>query len=106
MALLRHFISLCLQADSYQLLCRTHQLDCPLGIPGLSIPAGLGTDDMPVGIMFYARTGKLAALSWHGFVMLLWLLTPYITSRRRDDLAPATTTYLQRDVQTACLLLW
>ncbi|CAK0784780.1 hypothetical protein CVIRNUC_007984 [Coccomyxa viridis] len=45
------------KADSYQLLCRTHQLDCPLGIPGLSIPAGLGADDMPVGIMFYARTG-------------------------------------------------
>ncbi len=45
------------QEDSYALLCRTHQLDCPLGIPGLSIPIGLGTDSMPVSIMFYSRTG-------------------------------------------------
>ena len=48
-----------MQEDSYALLCRTHQLDCPLGIPGLSIPIGLGTDSMPVSIMFYARTGAL-----------------------------------------------
>ena len=95
-----------LQADSYQLLCRTHQLDCPLGIPGLSIPAGLGADDMPVGIMFYARTGKLAAIKWQGFAMLLWLLTQYITLRAPDDLAPANAIHLQCNVQTACLLLW
>lgn len=38
---------------------RGHTLDCPLGIPALTLPIGLASDGMPIGIMLYARTGAI-----------------------------------------------
>ena len=32
-------------------------IDCPLGVPGLSIPIGLASDSMPISIMLYGRPG-------------------------------------------------
>ncbi len=36
---------------------RTNQLDCVLGIPGISLPIGLASDGLPLGIMFYGKPG-------------------------------------------------
>ncbi len=46
-----------LQDDNLEIYGRTHMIDCPLGVPGLSIPIGLASDSMPIGIMLYGRPG-------------------------------------------------
>ncbi|CAL8463001.1 g2535 [Coccomyxa elongata] len=43
--------------DNLEIYGRTHMIDCPLGVPGLSIPIGLASDSMPIGIMLYGRPG-------------------------------------------------
>ena len=45
------------QEDNLWIYDRTNQLDCVLGIPGISLPAGLASDGLPIGIMFYGRAG-------------------------------------------------
>lgn len=34
-------------------------IDCPLGVPSLSLPIGLASDGLPIGIMLYGRLGML-----------------------------------------------
>ena len=46
-----------MQEDNLWIYDRTNQLDCVLGIPGVSLPAGLASDGLPIGIMFYGRAG-------------------------------------------------
>ena len=46
-----------MQWENYEVYGRTVKLDCALNIPGLAMPIGLGSDGMPVGIMFHARPG-------------------------------------------------
>jgi hypothetical protein len=50
----------CMQEDNLDIYGRTHMIDCPLGVPGLSIPIGLAADSMPIGIMLYGRPGDKA----------------------------------------------
>lgn len=45
------------QEDNLEVYGRTHMIDCPLGVPGLSIPIGLAANDLPIGIMLYGRPG-------------------------------------------------
>jgi len=52
-----------LQEDNLEVYGRTHMIDCPLGVPGLSIPIGLAANEMPIGIMLYGRPGVAQALS-------------------------------------------
>ncbi len=46
-----------LQEFNMDVIGRGHTLDCPLGIPALTLPIGLASDGLPIGIMLYARTG-------------------------------------------------
>jgi Asp-tRNA(Asn)/Glu-tRNA(Gln) amidotransferase A subunit family amidase len=45
------------QEDNMIIYDRTNQLDCVLGIPGISLPIGLASDGLPLGIMFYGKPG-------------------------------------------------
>ncbi len=47
------------QVEDYEIYGRAVKIDCVLSIPSVSLPAGLATDGMPIGIMFYARPGML-----------------------------------------------
>ena len=55
----QHQAGTCLsrQEGTYDVYGRAVKLDCVLSIPSISLPAGLATDGMPIGIMFYARPG-------------------------------------------------
>ena len=46
-----------MQEDNLDIYGRMNMIDCPLGVPGLSIPVGLAADSMPIGIMLYGRPG-------------------------------------------------
>ena len=43
---------------SVQIYARTAEMDCPSEVPGLSIPIGLATNDLPIGIQLHTRPGK------------------------------------------------
>ena len=49
-----------LQVEEYSIYGRTVKIDCVLSIPSVSLPAGLASNDMPIGIMLYARPGALS----------------------------------------------
>lgn len=58
------------QEPTYDVYGRTVKIDCVLGVPGLSIPIGLASDGMPIGIMLHGRPGdsslhtSCSAASW------------------------------------------
>ena len=45
--------------EEYSIYGRAVKIDCVLSIPSVSLPAGLASNDMPIGIMLYARPGAL-----------------------------------------------
>ncbi|EIE27340.1 amidase signature enzyme [Coccomyxa subellipsoidea C-169] len=63
--------------DNLEIYGRMNMIDCPLGIPGLSIPVGLAADGMPIGIMLYGRPGADAdVLSIGEAIEPLFAVTP------------------------------
>lgn len=41
-----------------QVYSRTAEVDCPSAVPGLSIPVGLASDGLPIGLQLHSRPGK------------------------------------------------
>lgn len=46
------------QGNFLQVYIRTTLIDCTIGVPGLSIPAGLAADGLPIGIMLQGKPGE------------------------------------------------
>lgn len=44
--------------DSLHIYARTAEVDCPSSVPGLSIPIGLASDSLPIGLQLHSRPGK------------------------------------------------
>lgn len=43
--------------SNLQIYSRTSEIDCPSAVPGLSIPIGLASDGLPIGLQLHSRPG-------------------------------------------------
>ena len=43
--------------ENLHIYSRTAEIDCPSAVPGLSIPIGLASDGLPIGLQLHSRPG-------------------------------------------------
>lgn len=53
--------------NNLQIYSRTAEIDCPSAVPGLSIPIGLASDGLPIGLQLHSRPGIDCRYSVFGF---------------------------------------